>query len=1149
MVPRRRRWVRLIALAALAAVACLAAWYHHATQPAQLRARLARQLSGLGNLRVDAADLAFSLTDGLLLSDFTISAAPQTDSPAPPADDPDAELVRAARVRIRYDGWLLLFGRFRATDIEADGVRVQVVRDRDTGRLNWPISSGPASNGRAFDPDDLAPLRARGVDLNILAIAAGRRRILKRSVCDLSARPGPNSYRVAITHPGGPARETAALDWDWIRHELRVDFDWLDIDVAANLVPVEWARQVERIGLAARVRAHGLRLRGTQPVHGGLEFADAACAPPTESEEPIPPGERFAQVSGAKGNVEFAADAVILTASGLLNGGRAALTATLHSGASSSPVAGFDLDIVLQDAPLPDVASVTDRRFLDGLPGPLRQFFADYVPRGRFDGELRARRARDSDALDYEGRATFREGRCRYFRFPYDFDGVEGTVSFSPRGIELRDLTGRHGSARVALDGHLNNTTSWTGFQVHIRALDVPLDEALYDALPAADRRIWDEADPRGLADLDIVLRREDGSEQAGPPDAEIHVDAELRGGSVALGDARRLSHAHGHITIAGPTTTIHELRGFLDAASVALEGEIHQPRDGQRPEVALRVRGDGVAIGHGVALADSGVSVRFDGSGEVWGRVARDSSGRRDDQYVVRVADGSLATPSAEPWSNVKGWLIHNGDELVVRDMSAQRGREWVELSGRLIDNAAGTAGGSAAPAELSIRAGEVDFERAAAEWLPDAWRDAGRRLGVRGAGRVSVQLAPRSEEPGPSRPVADVRIEAPLVRPVDLPLDFRDVSASLSIDAARCQVHLAAGRVGEAGAVRAAGLVDWTPGGASARMSLSAHSLELGTDLIRALPGGLRDLLFRLAAAGQLDVELAELAYDGADESWRVAGGVRLRGARFEAGAPFQDCSGQITGQVAVARDGGLSLDAGFNIDAGTLHGRPIARWEGRLRRASGDDSLLVSDVRGRFCDGEMIGSARYDTRGGGYEVSMTLSDVDFSRFLNASPDDLDAGRLDGYLFLRADRGDAPRTGGGNIRVRGGSFMRTPLLTGVLREARRGGDVADVVRSADAQFVWEGDVIHLTRVDVQSRDLRLVGRGDWNMRDGSIDLALVGAHPRHWPRVAVLTDLLESAGREFAQYRVTGPARDPRVSMEPLHNLTEPLRKLLAP
>lgn len=120
MVPRRRRWVRLIALAALAAVACLAAWYHHATQPAQLRARLARQLSGLGNLRVDAADLAFSLTDGLLLSDFTISAAPQTDSPAPPADDPDAELVRAARVRIRYDGWLLLFGRFRATDIEAD---------------------------------------------------------------------------------------------------------------------------------------------------------------------------------------------------------------------------------------------------------------------------------------------------------------------------------------------------------------------------------------------------------------------------------------------------------------------------------------------------------------------------------------------------------------------------------------------------------------------------------------------------------------------------------------------------------------------------------------------------------------------------------------------------------------------------------------------------------------------------------------------------------------------------------------------------------------------------------------------------------------------------------------------------------------------
>jgi len=65
--------------------------------------------------------------------------------------------------------------------------------------------------------------------------------------------------------------------------------------------------------------------------------------------------------------------------------------------------------------------------------------------------------------------------------------------------------------------------------------------------------------------------------------------------------------------------------------------------------------------------------------------------------------------------------------------------------------------------------------------------------------------------------------------------------------------------------------------------------------------------------------------------------------------------------------------------------------------------------------------------------------------------------------------------------------------------------------------------------------------------MRDDSLSMTLLGARPEHWPRVAVLSDLIEVAGQELLQYRVTGTAASPQVQVEPLHNLTEPLRKLL--
>ena len=105
----------------------------------------------------------------------------------------------------------------------------------------------------------------------------------------------------------------------------------------------------------------------------------------------------------------------------------------------------------------------------------------------------------------------------------------------------------------------------------------------------------------------------------------------------------------------------------------------------------------------------------------------------------------------------------------------------------------------------------------------------------------------------------------------------------------------------------------------------------------------------------------------------------------------------------------------------------------------------------------------------------------------------------------------------------------------------------ISDAIDRADVRFVWQGDELKLLRVDIQSRDLRLVGEGRWNLRDNTIDLTLLGAHPSHLARIPLLTDIVDLARAELVQYRVRGTIDAPRVTAEPLHSLTDPIRKLL--
>ena len=200
-----------------------------------------------------------------------------------------------------------------------------------------------------------------------------------------------------------------------------------------------------------------------------------------------------------------------------------------------------------------------------------------------------------------------------------------------------------------------------------------------------------------------------------------------------------------------------------------------------------------------------------------------------------------------------------------------------------------------------------------------------------------------------------------------------------------------------------------------------------------------------------------------------------------------------------------------------------------------------------------GDALATVRIDPDSSAYEMSLTLQNARFAELLppkEPAGDGSRGGRADGQLHLRGVAGDtASRTGAGDLRVRGASFLRTPVLAEVAEASRQThADISDAVDSVELRFVWHGSVLELTRVDIQSQDLRLVGQGSWDMDSDGLEMTLLGAHPRHWPRVAVLSDVLERAGQELLQYHVHGTASQPQVTVEPLHRLNDALRALLS-
>lgn len=1199
--PRRSAWRRVARWTAWTSVAIVAAlvtpyWYY--TRPDRIRSAVESTFERLGLVvaRLDAA--SFLPPNSVELSGLFVESAGEGPAVAGgPAAEP---LVRVGFARITCEPWALLRGELRVTDIFVQNATATILRDGETGALNWPLRVGPPASDGGSPKRALPHVRIDSVDLQLMMVEHGRHRLARRWLLQGAATPQPadaagrRPYQIRVTRTAGATfgaatpRAPAFLELTWNGSAAELRSDWLDVETVALLLPESAATQLRGANIRGSFAVEQLSFVGQDLRSATVRIANLGGAIPVEAD--LPPDERFLQLSDFAVTLRYAAaDAAVsgarlaLDATGRLNGAAtratlglrarlptdpdAALAPAAADGDAAPPwwaplaPAGFVFDVDLGVSGIHAPTHDRNAALLESpqIPRGMQAFFADYQPRGVANVTIKAR----GGARAARGRLELDPGlvgECLvepqglsivYYRFPYPIEAVYGRFRIAPSGLDLVNLHGRHGSARICADGHVNHPAPWTGFRVEIFAKNAPLDLALYNALPPRYRAIWDQHSPTGLVDLNVRLEREDLPAEGPLSPPNVYVDAHLVSGAVSTGDGLRLTDVDGRLSFGEGPTIIHDLQGFVGDSGVRLRASLTGPAADGRLAGSVQIEARDVPLAQAAALPATGPAsaseLSFAGVGDVWGRRSADSSARESSShYAVHIRDGELTSPDrALVWTDARGWIARRNAALDVIGLAARRGDGELRLSGTLPT----TTENSAPAVDMHVRDPQID--RVIAALTPPRWRDAVRDLGIHGSGRVVARLRPGDS--GADTGSTEIEIESQGAHPAFLPLDLRGLRAHATLQPDGFRIHGASAAYGALTQLRLDGHGEWGAQLDQVEFELTASDLELTTEFTEAMPEPLAPLLRRIAPAGRANLRFDRVHFERRDgPRWRIDGAVSVERAALQVGLALTDCSGELSGTCTIGPAGRAELNANFVVPKGRLAGRAIENAAGQLVTRSDDRWLHLQDLHGKMCGGDVVGFARIDVDTSEYELSLVLRAVDLDEFFQRphSPNRTGAGgTLDGNVVLRGVAGvDEGRRGGGEFRISGTSFLKAPVLAGIASAAERErGRINEALDLANIQFLWQGYEIQLTRIEILSRDLRLVGSGVWDLRSDRVEMTLVGANPSHWPRIAVLSDLVESAGQELLQYRVDGTLAQPRVTAEPLHSLTDPIRKLL--
>jgi hypothetical protein len=277
-------------------------------------------------------------------------------------------------------------------------------------------------------------------------------------------------------------------------------------------------------------------------------------------------------------------------------------------------------------------ALAADREAFLGKSGAfaaLQRFFNQYQPSGTVSIDLQAcgnfERLSKSTLV---GKVYCKDISICDRNFPYPIRQLTGRIDLTENGVVLNNLCGRHGNTEVTFNGWSEDFGPNWKYQIRITSDNMVLDNDLYEALSAKQKKCWSAFSPNGLAAIDYRITRRSRS------DEEEILEVKLLGVEAAYSHfPYPLKKLSGRLVFTRDSMIVSDVISQVNNCKIILNGKI-TAYSTDRPICDISVKANNVPLDSTLA------SILSEGEVDFYNRLA---SGRSHGFDITGLADADI--------------------------------------------------------------------------------------------------------------------------------------------------------------------------------------------------------------------------------------------------------------------------------------------------------------------------------------------------------------------------------------------------------------------------------------------------------------------------------------------------------------------------
>lgn len=404
-----------------------------------------------------------------------------------------AKLFDADQVLIKHDLLSLLKGTFHARTLTFINPALHLTEESDTGHFNYHTLQQQRRAQPAGQPGQTA------VHLPEIFIRNGQVRFgqsqddqfnlvgtmnISGTLTASLGTPGQYDFKMRQHYKdllSGQTRPVLSGKIDMNRLTVAAKLEQFTFDSPQRIMlPQElrrWWDQLEPVGSLPLVR-FGYDPDPKLGFHAELELSGVSIT--------LPYGELDSRMTNVSGRFTIDNDQITITnLSGQIEDLHYTINGQVFGLNRDAP---FKLSIRTQPFALPE-----EPRYLLALPSKFQKHFRRFTPSGNFEALVILERRAPGGRLIYDGVVEVSQAKILYEKFKYPLTDVKGQLRFDDEKIELVALQGRGPTgADVTINGRIAPPQDGAAVHVVVTAVDIPIDQTLYDAIPQQRRPAMD---------------------------------------------------------------------------------------------------------------------------------------------------------------------------------------------------------------------------------------------------------------------------------------------------------------------------------------------------------------------------------------------------------------------------------------------------------------------------------------------------------------------------------------------------------------------------------------------------------------------------------------------------------------------------------